>query len=275
MTDSSRFVRHWRVGVGAAVLGVGVAAVACREPSGAGASPGDVREVVVFAAASLQSALDALAEPARQTTGITMRVSYAASSALARQIENRAPADLFLSADLEWMDYLDARGLIRSGTRVTLLGNRLVLIAPRDRPIALTIAPGFPIARALGDGRLALADPAVVPAGRYARAALTSLGVWESVAGQLAPAGHVRAALRLVALGEAPLGIVYQSDAVAEPAVRVVGTFPDHAHPLIVDPAACSTTAGPGAARVLEFLRGAAAQQMFADHGFIRRATDD
>jgi molybdate transport system substrate-binding protein len=278
MVDSSRFETVRRAGVrgrAAAVLaGLLVTTVACQRTP-VEATPADSRDVLVFAAASLQTALDTLTAPARHATGITMRVSYAASSALARQIENGASADLLVSADLDWMDYLEARGLIRPGTRVTLLGNRLVLIAPRDRPIALTIAPGFPIARALGDSRLALADPEAVPAGRYARAALTSLGVWASVAGRIAAAENVRAALRLVALGEAPLGIVYHTDAIAEPAVSVLGTFPESSHPPIVYPAALTSTAGPAAARLLEFLRGAEARHVFVEQGFTRPAADD
>lgn len=278
MIDSGRFEAVRRSGVygraAAVVAGLLVMTAACQRTP-VEAPPADAREVLVFAAASLQTALDTLTAPARQATGVTMRVSYAASSALARQIENGAPADLFLSADLEWMDYLEARGLIRPGTRVTLLGNRLVLIGRRDRPLALTIAPGFPIARALGGDRLALADPEAVPAGRYARAALTSLGVWASVAGRIAAAENVRAALRLVALGEAPLGIVYHTDAIAEPAVRVLGAFPESSHPPIVYPAAPTSTAGPAAAPLLEFLRGAEARKVFVEQGFTRPAADD
>ena len=169
--------------------------------------------MLIFAAASLQTAIDELAAPALRATGSRVRASYAASSALARQIENGAPADLFISADLEWMDYVADRRLIRAASRVNLLGNRLVLIAPEDRPSTLKIAPGFPLAAALGRDRLAVANPAAVPAGKYARAALTALGVWESVASKVAAAENVRAALMLVSRGEAPLGIVYRTDA--------------------------------------------------------------
>jgi molybdate transport system substrate-binding protein len=228
----------------------------------------------VFAAASLQTALDVLAPVALQTTGVGMRMSYAASSALARQIENGAPADVFMSADLEWMDYLQARRLIRPETRVKLLGNELVLIAARARPVTLTIGPGFPLAQALGGDRLALADPEVVPAGRYARAALTSLGVWSGVATKIAAAENVRAALRLVALGEAPLGIVYRTDALAESSVTVVGAFPPGTHPPIVYPLALTSTSSPEAATILEFLKGPAASKAFVDQGFTVPARD-
>ena len=158
-------------------------------------------------------------------------LSFAASSALARQIGSGAPADLFISADEPWMDDVAKRGLVRPGTRVSFLANRLVLVAPAGRPVRLTIARGFPIARALGKGRLAMADPDTVPAGKYGRAALTVLGVWPQVTDRVARAENVRAALALVERGEAPLGIVYATDAQASQAVRVVGTFPAARHP--------------------------------------------
>lgn len=223
--------------------------------------------VLIFAAASLQTALEQLRPDLARAAGTDVRASYAGSSTLARQIESGAPADVFISADIAWMDYLEARGAIRAGTRVNLLGNRLVLIAPAARRPALTIAPGFPLAAALGDSRLAVADPDV-PAGRYARSALTSLGVWDSVANRLAPAENVRAALLLVARGEAPLGIVYRTDALAVPDVAVVDTFPAASHPPIVYPAAATATAVDAAARVLAALRAPAAAGVFARHGF-------
>jgi molybdate transport system substrate-binding protein len=228
----------------------------------------DARDVLVFAAASLQTALDALVVPLERVTGGRVRVSYAASSALARQIENGAPADLFISADLEWMDHLARRQLIRADSRLNLLGNRLVLIAPAGQPVTMKIAPGFGLAAALGRDRLALADPAAVPAGKYARAALTSLGVWDAVAGRIAAAENVRAALRLVSRREAPLGIVYYSDAVADTGVRIVDTFPESAHPAIVYPAALTSTASPAAAKVLEYLQSNEARAVFAAQGF-------
>jgi molybdate transport system substrate-binding protein len=223
--------------------------------------------VLVFAAASLRTTLDALLEPAR-LAGVPFRASFAATSALARQIEERAPADLFISADVDWMNYLAERKLIRSGTRVNLLTNRLVLIAPRSEPRTLPIAPRFPLAAALEGGRLAVADPAVVPAGKYAKAALTSLGVWDSVAAQIAPADNVRAALLLVSRAEAPLGIVYRTDAAADDNVIVVDTFPETTHPPIVYPAAVTTRGRDVADRLLAFLQGAEARRVFEAHGF-------
>ncbi len=231
-------------------------------------------DVLVFAAASLQTALDELVEPVQRATGVRMRVSYAASSALARQIESGAPSQIFISADLEWMDYLAGRRLIRTESRVNLLGNRLVLIAPRAQPSTLKIAPGFPLAAALGRNRLALADPAAVPAGKYARAALTSLGVWDAVATRIAAAENVRAALLLVSRGEAPLGIVYYTDAVADAGVVIVDTFPETTHPPIIYPAALTTAASPAATKVLEFLKTDAARAVFAKQGFTRPRQD-
>jgi len=228
--------------------------------------------VLVFAASSLQTALDELVEPIRRATGASVRISYAASSSLARQIVEGAPAALFISADLDWMDYLAEQKLIRPGSRVNLAGNRLVLIAPRDRPVKLTIASGFDLAKALGAGRLAIADPAVVPAGRYARAALTTLGVWDSVANRIAATENVRAALMLVSRGEAPLGIVYASDARADSGVAVLDTFPATSHPPIVYPAALTSSApaASAAAAVLAFLKSDAAWPAFDKQGFTR-----
>lgn len=220
--------------------------------------------LVVFAAASLKNALDEIA--ALQAAKPV--VSYGASSALARQIENGAPADLFISADLEWMDYLEREALLAPGTRRNLLGNRLVLVAPRAQPLQLEPAPGFPLAKALGDGRLALAEPASVPAGKYAKAALEKLGVWPQVARRIAATENVRAALALVARGEAPLGIVYRSDAAAEPAVVVAGVFPADSHPPIVYPIAAVKGAKPEAQAFLAFLAGAKARAIFERHGF-------
>jgi len=224
------------------------------------------QRLVVFAAASLKNALDevAILSPAKPA------ISYAASSALARQIESGAPAQVFISADLDWMDYLEQRRLIREGTRRDLLGNRLVLIAPSASSLQAGITPGFPLARLLGDGRLATADPASVPAGKYTRAALETLGVWDSVAGKLASAANVRAALALVARGEAPLGSVYATDAAAEPKVRVVAVFPDGLHPPIVYPAALTSNAPVtgAAADFLALLSSPAARKVFEKHGF-------
>lgn len=242
--------------------------VACVARDGQSAGPPDV---LVFAASSLQTALDALVEPAERATGVHMRLSYAASSALARQIESGAPAALFISADLDWMDYVSQRGLIQPASRVNLLGNRLVLIAPKTKPVALRIGPGFGLASALGSGeRLAVADPSAVPAGKYARAALTSLGAWDAVATRIAPAENVRAALLLVSRGETPLGIVYRTDALADPGVVIVDTFPETTHPAIVYPAALTSAANPAARRLLEFLESPAALMEFERQGFTR-----
>ena len=220
--------------------------------------------VTIFAAASLKNALDEAAA-LQQPRPV---IAYGASSALARQIENGAPADLFISADLDWMDYLEKKGLLAAGTRRNLLGNRLVLVAPASRPLTLQPAPGFGIERALGSGRLALANPQSVPAGKYAKAALEKLGVWQDVAGRIAPAENVRAALAFVARGEAPLGIVYQTDANEERKVMVAGVFPAGSHPPIVYPAAALKGAKPGAAAFLEVLASARARAIFEKHGF-------
>jgi len=223
------------------------------------------QSLTVFAAASLKNALDEVAAlaPSKPT------ISYAASSALAKQIEAGAPAHIFISADLNWMDYLDERKLLRAGTRKNILGNKLVLIAPAGSTVKAEIRAGFPLAELLGNGRLATADPAHVPAGRYTRAALEKLGVWDSVAGRLAAAENVRAALALVARGETPLGTVYATDAAAEPKVRVVAAFPDGSHPPIIYPAALTATATEGAAaQFLALLSSPAARKVFEKHGF-------
>lgn len=225
-------------------------------------------EALIFAAASLQTALDELTPAIERATGVHVRTSYAASSALARQIESGAPADIFISADLDWMDYVAQRRLIRQESRVNLLGNQLVLIAPAGRPVALEIGPRFPLAAALGPNRLAVADPTSVPAGKYAQAALTALGVWDAVSAKLAPAENVRAALLLVSRAEVPLGIVYRTDAMADSGVTVVDTFPESTHPKIVYPAAITVTASPSAAKVLTFLRGTDATKVFVRQGF-------
>jgi molybdate transport system substrate-binding protein len=224
--------------------------------------------IVVFAAASLSDALQETARAYERKTGQTITPSFAASSALARQIEAGSPADLFISADEEWMDYLAKHQLINAGSRKDLLSNRLILIAPASSTVKLKIASGFALAAALGAGRLALADPDSVPAGRYARAALTSLKVWDTVTGKLAPAENVRAALAFVARNEAPLGIVYETDALREREVRVVDTFPADSHPPIVYPIALTAQAKSAAAGFVEFLQGAQGMEIFSRHGF-------
>ena len=227
--------------------------------------------VTVFAASSLTDSLNTVASAYQAKTGIKVTLSFGASSTLARQIEQGARADLFLSADIDWMDYLQKKGLIEDTTRKDLLGNRLVLIAAADAKPAPKIAPGFDLAGALGDRRLALADPASVPAGRYAKAALTSLGVWDKIAPKVAQAENVRVALEYVARGEAPYGIVYATDAKVAPKLRIAGVFPESSHPAIVYPAALTKTASPGAKAFLEFLGGAQARAIFEKAGFIPR----
>ena len=226
-------------------------------------------KLIVFAAASLKDALDEASALYQREKGQDTATSYAASSTLAKQIEAAAPADVFISADLDWMDYLAKRNLIKPETRANLLGNRLVLIAPVASGGKLSIAPNFPLAQALGNGRLAIADPNGVPAGRYGKAALESLGVWSSVADRLAPAENVRATLALVSRGEAPLGIVYQTDANSDKGVQIVGTFPEDTHPPIIYPiAVVASSTNPGASGYVAFLKSPAARPIFEKHGF-------
>src|SRR5215470_1976660 len=185
------------------------------------------RTLTVFAAASMKNALDDINAAYTKSTGIKVVASYAASSALIKQIENGAPADVFASADLDWMDYGAQHKLIKDDTRVNLLGNRLVLIAPKDSKIGtVTIAPGFDLAKLAGDGRIVTAAVRAVPVGKYAKAALEKLGAWAAAEPKFAMTENVRAALTLVARGEAPLGIVYETDAKVEPGVKIVGAFP-------------------------------------------------
>ena len=226
--------------------------------------------VTVFAAASLKNAVDEVSAAYAAKFGAAPKVSYAASSALARQIEQGAPADVFISADADWMDYLAQRKLIVEATRHNLLTNHLALIAPAASTLRLRIGPGMPLAAALGaDGRLSLAGP-TVPAGKYGQASLTALGVWNSVKDRVAPAENVRAAMAFVAQGEAPLGIVYDTDAKVEPKVRIVGLFPDSSHPPIVYPGAVvAASTNPDAAKFLAFLRSAEASAIFRKYGFI------
>jgi molybdate transport system substrate-binding protein len=230
-------------------------------------------DVTVFAAASLKESLDEQVKVFNASNKvINVRVSYAASNALARQIEAGAPAHLFISADEEWMDYLAQKKLIVMATRRDLVKNDLVLIAPSTSAASakpLTVAQGFALAATLAGGRLALANPDAVPAGKYAKAALTKLGVWSSVEAQLARAENVRAALAFVARTEAPLGIVYRTDALAEPRVTIVGTFPADSHPAIVYPAAIVTGQETAAARaLLDALVSAEAKKIWRRFGF-------
>lgn len=233
------------------------------------AGPLRAADITVFAAASLKNALDDAVKRYGTKTGRKVVVSYAASSALAKQIELGAPADIFFSADLDWMDLLQRKALIDVASRHTLLGNTLVLIAPKDSIVSLPMEENLPLLQALGpDGRLAMASVDSVPAGRYGKAALIYLGVWDAVAPRVAQADNIRAALAFVAKGEAPLGIVYGTDARAEPAVRVVATFPAESHPKIFYPVALVAGARPEARGFLEFLLSPEAAPAFEAQGF-------
>ena len=227
------------------------------------------KSIIVFAAASMKNALDDVDAAFTKASGITVVASYAASSALMKQIEQGAPADVFVSADLQWMDYGSQKKLIKDDTRVNLLGNRLVLIAAKDSKIGdVTIRPGFDLAKLVGDGRIATGDVRAVPVGLYAKAALEKLGVWSSVEPKMAMTDNVRAALILVARGEAPLGIVYSTDAKVEPGVKIVGVFPEDSHPPIIYPVAATVDAKPNAMQYLAFLRTQAAKTIFESYGF-------
>jgi molybdate transport system substrate-binding protein len=225
--------------------------------------------VTVFAAASLQTALNGVAKDFTAASGIAVKFSYDASSTLARQIEQGAPADIFASADLDWMDYLAKRDLIAAATRVNLLGNRLVVVAPKDSPITEIRFEAASLEAALGGGRIATGAVESVPVGRYAKLALQKLGLWATFETRIVPAENVRAALAYVARGEAPLGIVYATDAAAEPKVKVVGTFPRDSHPPIVYPFALTATAqGDAAKQFLAYLQSQPARARFTAQGF-------
>lgn len=225
--------------------------------------------VTVFAAASLKNALDAVNAACEADVGEQATVSYAASSALAKQIEEGAPADVFMSADLDWMKYLADKNHIKADTETKLLGNSIVLIAPADSKAETKIEKGFDLAGLLGDGRLAMGDVKAVPAGKYGKAALESLGVWASVADKVAQAENVRAALALVSTGEAPLGIVYKTDAAADPKVKVVGAFPESSHPPIVYPVAqTAESKDPETPAFLKCLQSDKAKEIFEAQGF-------
>ncbi len=245
-----------------AILGALAALILGAAPLAARTGP----PVTVFAAASLKNALD---DVAHAYTGGEVKVSYAASSAIARQIEAGAPADVFISADADWMDELAKKSLIVSSSRRDLLTNHLALIAPATSTVRFSIRRGMPLAAALGaDGRLAIAGPDV-PAGRYGQASLESLGVWPSVKNHLARAENVRATLAFVARGETPLGIVYDTDARIEPKVRIIGLFPDASHPRIVYPAALVTGSSGGGMGFLRFLESPKASAIFRRYGFV------
>jgi molybdate transport system substrate-binding protein len=227
------------------------------------------RDVLVFAAASLKNALDEIASQWQRQTGKKVAVSYAASNSLIKQIELGAPADIFISADIDWMDYGQQKNLVKPETRSNLLGNRIVLVGPKDSPVSMRIQPGFDLAAALKGGRLSMANVDAVPAGKYGKAALEKLGAWDGVKDRIAQAESVRAALLLVARGEAPLGIVYETDAASEPAVKVIGTFPEDTHPPIIYPIALTKgSTSQDAVDFMTYVRSPAARPAFERQGF-------
>ena len=232
-------------------------------------APAQDKTLTVFAAASMKNALDDVDAAFTRDSGVKVVVSYAASSALIKQIEQGAPADVFVSADVEWMDYGAQKNVIKDATRINLLGNRLVLIAPKESKLAnVAIGPGFDLAVLAGEGRVATGDVRAVPVGRYARAALEKLGAWPAAAPKLAMTENVRAALALVARGEAALGIVYETDAKVEPSVKIVGVFPADSHLPIIYPVAATPTARPEATDYLAFLRTQTVKSIFERYGF-------
>ena len=227
------------------------------------------KTLTVFAAASMKNALDDIDAAYTARTGVKIVASYAATSALAKQIEQGAPADVFVSADIDWMNYATSKKTIDEPTRVNLLGNSIVLIAPKDSKIdKVTIGQGFDLAKLAGDGKIATADVKSVPVGKYAKAALEKLGAWSTAESKFAMTENVRAALALVARGEAALGIVYATDAKVEPGIKIVGTFPADSHPPIIYPVAATTTAKPETADYLAFLRSSAAKTILEKYGF-------
>jgi molybdate transport system substrate-binding protein len=245
-----------------AALVIALAALGLPQPAAAD-------DVLVFAAASLKNALDDAVAGYQQKGGAKVNVSYAASSALAKQIESGAPADIFISADLDWMNDVQQHGAIQAATRANLLGNVLVLVAPADSSVKLEIKPGFPLAAALGDNHLAMADPDAVPAGKYGKAALQKLGVWDTVESKVARAEDVRAALLFVSRKEAPLGIVYQTDATADKGVKIVAAFPADTYPPIIYPIALTASSKNAyAVKFLAFLRSDGAKPYFEKQGF-------
>lgn len=244
---------------------------ACTILWGSACSPAlaQARSLTVFAAASMKNALDDIDAGYTAKSGVKIVASYAASSALAKQIEQGAPADVFVSADTDWMDYAIGKKMVNEATRVNLLGNSIVLIAPKDSKIdGVTIGPGFDLSKLAGDGKFATGDVKAVPVGKYAKAALEKLGAWTAAEPKFAMTENVRAALTLVARGEAVLGIVYATDAKVEPGVKTLGTFPADSHPAIIYPVAATVTARPEAAGYLAFLRSSAAKAIFEKYGF-------
>lgn len=253
-----------------------VIAVALQVSIGLLPSTAHAAQTVVFAASSLKDALDAASALYKERTGESLAVSYAGSATLARQIEDGAPADIFFSADVKWMNYLEERSLIDTDSRVDLLGNDIALVAPRDSEATLTIGPDMDVHHLLGaDGRIAMGEVSSVPAGLYGKAALEHYDAWSPLANRIVQADSVRGALAFVASGEAPLGIVYVTDAVAEPAVRIIDVFPAASHLPIVYPLALTAASdNSSAAAFLDFLKSAGVQSVFADHGFIHLRPD-
>jgi molybdate transport system substrate-binding protein len=228
-----------------------------------------VKDPLVFAAASLKNALDEIAAQWQRENGKKVVISYAASNTLIKQIEQGAPADMFISADLDWMDYGQQKNLIDTQTRSNLLSNRIVLVAPKNATTTLSITPGFDLASALKGSRLAMANVDAVPAGKYGKAALEKLGAWDGVKDKIAQADNVRAALLLVSRGEAPIGIVYQTDAASDAAVKIIGTFPEDSHPPIIYPVALTkTSTNPDARAFLRYIHSPAAKPAFERQGF-------
>jgi molybdate transport system substrate-binding protein len=227
------------------------------------------KDVLVFAAASLKNALDDVAAQWQRESGKKVAISYAASNTLIKQIEQGAPADIFISADLDWMNYGEQKGLVKPDSRINLLGNRLVLVAPKDSAVSADIKPGFDLAALLKGGHLAMGNVDAVPAGKYGKAALEKLGAWGAVKDKIAQSESVRAALVLVSRGEAPFGVVYQTDAVADPGVKIVGTFPEDTHPPIIYPFALTKdTTNPDAQEFLNYIKSPAARPAFERQGF-------
>jgi molybdate transport system substrate-binding protein len=260
MTEPSAMLARLRPLVLAAVLATATMSLP---------SPTLADDLLVFAAASLKNALDDADVAYRKQGGSKVTASYAASGPLAKQLENGAPADLFIAADLDWMDYAQSKGLIKTETRINLLGNRLVLVAPATSAAKVEIAPNFQLGALLGDGRIAIGDPQSVPAGKYAQAALEKLGAWDQVKEKAAKAESVRAALALVSRGEAPLGIVYETDVAADPGVKIAGIFPEDSHPPIIYPIAVTAiTKNAEASRYLAWLHSPAAAPFFEKQGF-------
>ncbi len=253
-----------RLAAGAAVLLVTLAVALPAQ-----AAEPDPPVILVFAAASLANALGDLSASWTRSSGVPVKLSFAASSVLARQVEAGGKADVFISADQEWMDYLEQRGFIDKASRRNLVGNRLVLIAPADSAVDLRIAPGFDLAGALQGGRLATGDPDTVPVGRYARSALVSLGVWDVLADRLVRADNVRSAMMFVARGEVPLGIVYTTDALVDRKVRIVDTFPENSHAPITYPGVAIKESNPAAVKYLAYLAGPEAAATWKKYGFL------